>query len=129
MIEITFIYYDENNRQVVKIVQGQQGESVLQIAWKHNIPLEGACGGCLACSTCHVIVDEAHFKNIKSISDAEEDMLEFAFGKTKTSRLGCQVILDESMNGTIFHVPPSRNFNPSVASRSSPSICDNGGKL
>ena len=75
------------------------GLSVLEIAHRNKIDLEGACEGSLACSTCHVIVDDAYFGRLEEPSEDEEDMLDLAFGLTHTSRLGCQIILTEELDG------------------------------
>lgn len=89
-----------------------KGESLLTVAHRNKIDLEGACEGSLACSTCHVVVDPKWFyKKLEYISDDENDMLDLAFGLTETSRLGCQLILTEELNGLIVRLPSaSRNI-------------------
>ncbi|MEA1938443.1 MAG: ferredoxin family 2Fe-2S iron-sulfur cluster binding protein [Pseudomonadota bacterium] len=87
-------------------VEAQVGLSVLEIAQKNDIDLEGACDGSLACSTCHVIVDPDFYENLEQPSEAEEDMLDLAFGLTKTSRLGCQIIMSEELDGLVVTLPP-----------------------
>lgn len=87
-------------------VEAQVGLSVLEIAQKNDIDLEGACDGSLACSTCHVIVDPDCYDNLEQPSEAEEDMLDLAFGLTKTSRLGCQIIMSEELDGLVVTLPP-----------------------
>lgn len=101
MPNITFIL--ENGEE--KTVDAPLGLSVLEIAHKHKIPLEGACEGSLACSTCHVIVDEDDFDKLEDASDDEEDMLDLAFGLTHTSRLGCQIIITEALDGLRVTLP------------------------
>ena len=81
------------------------GLSVLEIAHQNNIDLEGACGGSLACSTCHIIVDEAWYDVLPTATEDEEDMLDLAFGLTATSRLGCQIIMTDEMDGLTVHLP------------------------
>lgn len=81
------------------------GLSVLEIAHRNNIDLEGACEGSLACSTCHVIVDEQWFDLLPTASEDEEDMLDLAFGLTHTSRLGCQIIMTEELDGLTLKLP------------------------
>ena len=81
------------------------GLSVLEIAHRNKIDLEGACEGSLACSTCHVIVDDAYFGRLEEPSEDEEDMLDLAFGLTHTSRLGCQIIVTEELDGLRVTVP------------------------
>src|SRR4051812_7361787 len=86
-------------------VEAPVGLSVLEIAHKNNIPLEGACEGSLACSTCHVIVDEQYFDMLDEPSENEEDMLDLAFGLTHTSRLGCQIKMSEELDGLTVKLP------------------------
>ena len=95
-----------------KIVESQIGLSILEIAHQNNIDLEGACEGSLACATCHVIVDQEFYNKLKAPSDAEEDMLDLAFGLTETSRLGCQIILTEELDNIVIRLPlATRNIN------------------
>lgn len=88
-----------------KEVDAPLGLSVLEIAHRNNIDLEGACEGSLACSTCHVIVDQSWFDELEEASEDEEDMLDLAFGLTETSRLGCQIIITEEMDGLTVSLP------------------------
>lgn len=70
-------------------VDGEEGESILNIAIDHDIPLDHNCGGNCACTTCHVIVKEG-MENLSEMEEDEADMLDKAKGLTLTSRLGCQ---------------------------------------
>jgi 2Fe-2S ferredoxin len=88
-----------------KEVDAPVGLSVLEIAHKNDIDLEGACEGSLACSTCHVIIDPEYFDVLKEPTEDEEDMLDLAFGLTHTSRLGCQIIMSEELDGLKVRVP------------------------
>ncbi len=81
------------------------GISVLEVAHKNGIALEGACEGSLACSTCHVVVDPEWYGKLKSASEDEEDMLDLAFGLTHTSRLGCQILMSEALDGLRVTLP------------------------
>lgn len=95
-----------------QIVEAEEGLSVLEVAHKHNIDLEGACEGSLACSTCHVIVDESFYDKLEPASEAEEDMLDLAFGLTQTSRLGCQIIITPELEGLRLRLPTAtRNIS------------------
>lgn len=95
----------------LKTVEANVGETVLQVAHLHDLPLEGACGGSLACSTCHVLLDEEYF-NDKDISEDENDMLDLVMDLKSTSRLGCQIILNKNMDGIKITIPSdSKNFN------------------
>jgi ferredoxin len=68
----------------VKAVRGRIGESLLDVARREDIDLEGACEGSIACSTCHVILDKAVFDTLPEATDEENDMLDLAFGLTET---------------------------------------------
>lgn len=83
MPTITFVNADGSEKEV----DAPNGLSVLEIAHKNGIDLEGACEGSLACSTCHVIVDEDWFDKLEEPTEEEEDMLDLAFGLQQTSRL------------------------------------------
>ena len=100
---MTFIAPDGTRRDV----DAPLGISVLEIAHRNDIDIEGACEGSLACSTCHVIVDPAFFGKLAEASEDEEDMLDLAFGLTETSRLGCQIIMSEELDGLVVSLPKS----------------------
>ena len=101
MPKMTFIEKDGNH----KVVDAPVGLSVLEIAHRNGIDMEGACEGALACSTCHVIVDKKWFKKLDEPTEDEEDMLDLAFGLTKTSRLGCQIVMREELDGLVVQLP------------------------
>ena len=81
------------------------GLSILEIARKYNVDIEGACEGSLACSTCHVIVDPKWIDSLEEASEDEEDMLDLAFGLTPTSRLGCQIVVTDELDGLVVTLP------------------------
>ncbi|MDE7548054.1 ferredoxin family 2Fe-2S iron-sulfur cluster binding protein [Acetobacter fabarum] len=101
MPQMTFIEQDGTERTVDAPV----GLSVLEIAHKHDVDLEGACEGSLACATCHVVVDPAWADRLDAPTDDEEDMLDLAFGLEKTSRLGCQIVMTEALDGLVVRLP------------------------
>lgn len=103
MPKMTFIDRDGTRREV----DAPLGLSVLEIAHKHGIDIEGACEGSLACSTCHVIIDTEWYELLKEATEDEEDMLDLAFGLTSTSRLGCQIIMTEELDGLTVALPAS----------------------
>jgi ferredoxin len=90
-----------------KAVDAPAGISVLKAAHTNGVELEGACEESLACSTCHVIVDDATFTRLHSASDCEEDLLDLAPCLTDTSRLSCQITVDTSIEGAVFTLPKS----------------------
>ncbi|GBF93254.1 adrenodoxin mitochondrial [Raphidocelis subcapitata] len=93
-------------------VRAPLGKSLLEVAHANDIELEGACEGSLACSTCHVIVeDESYYNRLPEPCEDELDMLDLAFGLTDTSRLGCQVIAAKDLDGLTVRLPSAtRNF-------------------
>lgn len=88
-----------------KEVEAKAGQRLLDVAWAAKQPLEGACEGVMACSTCHVIVDKADFEKLSRASDEEEDLLDLAAHATRTSRLACQIILTEDMQTLDVRIP------------------------
>jgi len=103
MAKITFIERDGNH----KTVEAANGLSLLEVAHRNNVDIEGACEGSLACSTCHIIVESAWFDALPEATEDEEDMLDLAFGLTKTSRLGCQIIVSDEIDGLVVSLPPN----------------------
>lgn len=106
MPKMIFIERDGTRREV----EAALGLSVLEIAHRHGVDIEGACEGSLACSTCHVIVDAAWFPKLVGPTEDEEDMLDLAFDLQETSRLGCQLIMTDALDGLVVKLPAgSRN--------------------
>jgi 2Fe-2S ferredoxin len=101
MPKMTFIERDGTPREV----DAPLGMSVLEIARRHDIDIEGACEGSLACSTCHVIVDPQWYELLNEASEDEEDMLDLAFNLTVTSRLCCQIVVTEELDGLTVQLP------------------------
>lgn len=79
---VRIVFVDTDGSEIP--VDAPVGKSILEVAHANDIELEGACDGSLACSTCHVILDEASFKKLKSPGDEELDMLDLAFDLQKT---------------------------------------------
>ncbi len=108
MAKITFI--EPNGKE--KVVNAEHGLSLLEVAHNNGIDLEGACEGSLACSTCHIVLEKSFFDSLPEPSEEEEDMLDLAFGLTHTSRLGCQIIVDEKLDGMKVKIPTgTRNMS------------------
>ncbi len=101
MPKMTFIQRDGAHLEV----DAPLGLSVLEIAHKHGVDIEGACEGSLACSTCHVIVDKTWYGKLAGATEDEEDMLDLAFGLTETSRLGCQIVMTPALDGLVVKLP------------------------
>jgi len=104
---MTFISPDGKRHEV----DAPEGSTILDVAHENGIDIEGACEGCMACSTCHIIVADEWFGKLPKSSEEEEDMLDIAVGLTRTSRLGCQITLTEDLDGLVVTLPDeSRNM-------------------
>ena len=101
-MRVTFIHADGKGRTDV---EANPGDSLLDVAQAHLMPLEGTCEGQMACSTCHVIVSAADFDRLPRASEEEEDMLDLAVGATRTSRLSCQIVLTPELDGLTVSLP------------------------
>lgn len=98
---INFIFLDKTPKEVFSV----PGKTLLEVAHANKIDLEGACEGSLACSTCHVILDKKLYKSLEEPSDREYDLLDQAFMPCSTSRLGCQVKVDERLRNSTIKLP------------------------
>ena len=90
-----------------KEVEATPGQRLLDVAWAAREPLEGACEGVMACSTCHVIVDAEDFGKLRPASEEEDDLLDLAPHAARTSRLACQIMLTADMKSLTVRIPPS----------------------
>lgn len=89
-----------------KKIYVEPNQTLLQIAHRNKIDLEGACEGSLACSTCHVILDKKQYNKYQDeITDREYDLLDQAYCPTSMSRLGCQIVVDERMRDGVVKIP------------------------
>lgn len=106
-IEVIFVEGEKEAK-----VEASVGLSILEVAHANDIDLEGACEGSLACATCHVVLEDKIYNMLEEPEEAEEDMLDLAFGLTHTSRLGCQIILTKQLDGMRIKLPSAtRNIN------------------
>ena len=101
MPSVSFILADGSRRDFTV----EMGKSLLEIAWDNGLDVEGACGGVMACSTCHVIVDSNWITKLAQPSEEEDEMLDLAWGFTESSRLGCQVTVTEALDGLVVSLP------------------------
>ncbi len=85
--------------------EAQAGDNLLRVAQAAGMPLEGTCEGQMACSTCHVIVAPEWFDLLPEAAEEEEDMLDLAAGVRRTSRLSCQIVLSEELDGLAVTIP------------------------
>jgi len=102
MAKITYI---ENNEKI-HTIEVDNGLSVMEGAVQNNIPgIDADCGGAMACATCHVYVKEEWFNKLPKKEDGEEDMLDMAYEPNKFSRLSCQLIISDELNGLTVKLP------------------------
>ena len=102
-MSITVHFTDPKGNRIT--AEAEAGENLLRVGQAAGMPLEGTCEGQMACSTCHVIVDPECFDKLAEASEEEEDMLDFAAGVRRTSRLSCQIELSEALDGLAVTVP------------------------
>ena len=102
MVKVVFIQADGKGEVVC---EGEVGQSLLNLAHQCGIDMEGACEASLACSTCHVIVDEDYFEKLPDASEEEEDMLDLTYALCRTSRLACQITLTKNIDGLRVKLP------------------------
>ena len=102
MPKITYI--DSTGNQ--KTIDVANGLSIMEGAIQNNIPgIDADCGGGMACATCHVYVKEEWLNKLDKIEDAEQDMIDMAFEPKKNSRLSCQLIVSEELEGLVVTTP------------------------
>jgi ferredoxin len=108
---VTLVRFFKADGTLDKEVEAAPGQRLLDVAWAAREPLEGACEGVMACSTCHVIVDSEDFAKLPEATEEEEDLLDLAAHATRTSRLACQILLTEDMESLNVRIPPeARNW-------------------
>ena len=102
MPKITYIDYQGNS----KTIEVSSGLSVMEGAIQNNINgIDADCGGSMACATCHVYVQEKWLDKLNKIEDGEQDMLDMAFEPKKNSRLSCQLIVSDELDGLTVNIP------------------------
>ena len=102
MPKITYKDFQGNS----KTIEVENGLTVMEGAIQNNIPgIDADCGGSMACATCHVYVEEKWLNKIQKAEEAEEDMIDMAFEPKKNSRLSCQLIISEELDGLIVTTP------------------------
>ena len=104
---MTLVRFFRADGTLDKEVEAEPGQRLLDVAWGAREPLEGACEGVMACSTCHVIVDAEDFAKLPPASEEEEDLLDLASHASRTSRLACQIILTADMETLNVRIPAS----------------------
>ena len=95
---MTLVRFLRSDGTLDREVEAAPGARLLDVAHAAGQPLEGTCDGAMSCSTCHVIVASDDFARLSPASEEEEDLLDSAYGVTRTSRLACQIVLDGDLS-------------------------------
>ena len=88
------------------VIEGTPGWSVMEIIREHDLPIEAACGGCCACATCHVYVEDAWLAKLEPASEEENRMLDEAYQVQENSRLSCQIPFADALDGLKVTLAP-----------------------
>jgi ferredoxin len=104
---VTLVRFFRADGTLDKEIEAEPGQRLLDVAWAAREPLEGACEGVMACSTCHVIVAADDFEKLTPASEEEEDLLDLAAHVTRTSRLACQILLTADLESLDVRIPSS----------------------
>ena len=106
MAKITY----KDNQGNSKTVEVDSGLSVMEGAIQNNVPgIDADCGGSMACATCHVYVEEKWLNKLPKADEGEVDMIDMAFEPKKNSRLSCQIIVSDELNGLIINTPKKQS--------------------
>ena len=106
MSKVTYIESDGKSHTI----DVQNGLTVMEGAIQNNIPgIDADCGGSMACATCHVYVKDEWFDKLPKKEDGEEDMLDMAFEPKQNSRLSCQLVVSDDLDGLIVNIPSKQS--------------------
>ena len=106
MTKITYKDYQGNSRTI----EVDNGLSVMEGAIQNEIPgIDADCGGAMACATCHVYVEENWFNKMPKAEEAEIDMIDMAHEPKKNSRLSCQIIVSDELEGLVVSTPEKQS--------------------
>lgn len=106
---VNLTYINRAGRDIA--VRGKVGDNALFLARRYGIEMEGACEASLACTTCHVYVESDHVDRLPEATEKEEDLLDMAPFLKENSRLGCQIVLNKSLDGLRLRLPrATKNF-------------------
>ena len=106
MAKITYIEQSGKKRTV----EVENGLTIMEGAIQNNIPgIDADCGGAMACATCHVYVEENWFNKLTKAEDAEVDMIDMAHEPKKNSRLSCQLIVSDELDGLTVTTPDKQS--------------------
>jgi len=97
-------YIDQHGNS--KTIEVENGLTVMEGAIQNNVPgIDADCGGSMACATCHVYVDDSWYKKLPQAEDAENDMIDMAYKPEKNSRLSCQIVVTDEIDGLTVTTP------------------------
>ncbi len=100
----------QDNKGNSKTIEVEKGLSVMEGAIQNDIPgIDADCGGSMACATCHVYVEEKWFNKLSKAEEAEVDMIDMAYEPKKNSRLSCQLIVSDELDGLIVTTPEKQS--------------------
>ena len=106
MTKITY----KDNTGASKTIEVENGLSIMEGAIQNDIPgIDADCGGSMACATCHVYVEEKWLNKLPKMEDAEVDMIDMAYEPKKNSRLSCQLIVSDELEGLIVTTPAKQS--------------------
>ena len=106
MAKVTFKTHDDHSH----VIDIENGLTVMEGAVQNDIPgIDADCGGGMACATCHVYVNEEWLDKLPNKEDGEEDMLDMAFEPKKNSRLSCQLIVTDELDGLVVNIPSQQS--------------------
>lgn len=105
MAKVTYVSFDGEET----VVEVENGDNLMQAAIDNNVSgILGDCGGGCACATCHVMVDEAWQAKAGEPDELEADMLDGLIDPKPSSRLSCQIIMNDELDGIVVHLPESQ---------------------
>ena len=106
MAKITYIEHNGKNHTI----DVTNGLSVMEGAVQNNIPgIDADCGGGMACATCHVYVEDSWFNKLPKAEEAEQDMIDMAYKPNKNSRLSCQILVSDEIDGLVVTTPEKQS--------------------
>jgi ferredoxin len=101
---VSFKFIEQSSGEVIEVTSAR-GKKMVDVALDNDVDIEAACGGELACSTCHVVLDKKLYDVLPGKLEEEDDMLDLAMGLTTTSRLSCQLLICDDMEGAEIVIP------------------------
>lgn len=107
MAKITYISHDGASH----VVEAQSGHNLMETAVAEGVPgIYGDCGGVCACATCHVHVESSWLAVVGRAQPMEEEMLELTGDVRPNSRLGCQIVVSDEIDGLVVHIPENQGY-------------------